>query len=84
MLQLLIGDAMGVFRVWQFLDSWGIINYQAGAGSADDADGLPLTVQPAGDQTSNMVMPASCMPASAGEYQWARLASGYPAAVAGC
>jgi len=41
---------MGVFRVWQFLDSWGIINYQAGAGAADDTDGLPLTVQPAGDK----------------------------------
>jgi len=41
-LWLLTGDAMGVFRVWQFLDSWGIINYQAGAGAADGADGLPL------------------------------------------
>lgn len=70
---------MGVFRVWQFLDSWGIINYQAGAGAADDTDGLPLTVQPAGDQTTNMVMPASCMAASVSEGQWACLTSGYPA-----
>ena len=61
---------MGVFRVWQFLDSWGIINYQAGAGAADDADGLPLNVQPAGDRVSHMVMLAS-----ASECQWALLAS---------
>ena len=39
---------MGVFKVWQFLDSWGIINYQAGSGGADDADGVPINVQPAG------------------------------------
>lgn len=40
---------MGVFKVWQFLDSWGIINYQAGAGGDEDADGVPIKVQPAGD-----------------------------------
>lgn len=74
---------MGVFRVWQFLDSWGIINYQAAAGAADDADGVPLTVQPAGDETYSMGMPASCMAASASECQWARLASGCLAAAAG-
>lgn len=40
---------MGIFKVWQFLDSWGIINYQAGAGAGEDADGVPIKVQPAGD-----------------------------------
>ena len=49
---LVSGDAMGVFRVWQFLDSWGVINYQAGAGTANDANGVPVNVQPAGRQTS--------------------------------
>ncbi|KAL0051641.1 hypothetical protein WJX82_011053 [Trebouxia sp. C0006] len=56
--KLLAGDAMGVFRVWQFLDSWGIINYQAGAGAADDTDGLPLTVQPAGPPSLLKVLAA--------------------------
>lgn len=42
---------MGVFKVWQFLDSWGIINYQAGAGADEDADGVPIKVQPAGGRT---------------------------------
>ena len=43
---------MGVFRVWEFLDSWGIINYQAGAAAADEGgnDGVPISVQPAGMQ----------------------------------
>lgn len=45
---VLTGDAMGVFKVWQFLNSWGIINYQAGAGADEDADGVPVKVQPAG------------------------------------
>jgi len=79
LLWLLTGDAMGVFRVWQFLDSWGIINYQAGAGAADGADGLPLNVQPAGDHVSTMVMPAF-----ASQCQWALLAAGCFAAAAGC
>lgn len=39
---------MGVFKLWQFLESWGIINYQAGAGAAEDADGVAINVQPAG------------------------------------
>ena len=39
---------MGVFKLWQFLDSWGIINYQAGAGAAEGTDGMPINVQPAG------------------------------------
>ncbi|KAA6426594.1 MAG: SWI SNF complex subunit SMARCC2 isoform 2 [Trebouxia sp. A1-2] len=56
--KLLAGDAMGVFRVWQFLDSWGIINYQAAAGAADDADGVPLTVQPAGPPSLLKVLAA--------------------------
>ena len=44
---------MGVFRVWEFLDSWGIINFQAGAAAADEGgvDGVPITIQPAGDPT---------------------------------
>lgn len=46
--KLLAGDAMGVFKLWQFLESWGIINYQAGAGAAEDADGVAINVQPAG------------------------------------
>lgn len=45
---VLTGDAMGVFKVWQFLNSWGIINYQAGAAGDEDADGVPLKLQPAG------------------------------------
>ena len=51
---------MGVFRVWQFIDSWGIINYQAGAGAADDADGVPVNVQPAGSHTP--LLHPSCNP----------------------
>lgn len=51
---------MGVFRVWQFIDSWGIINYQAGAGAADDADGVPVNVQPAGSHTP--LLHPSCTP----------------------
>ena len=50
---------MGVFRVWQFIDSWGIINYQAGAGAADDADGVPVNVQPAGSHTP-LLHPSAC------------------------
>lgn len=50
---------MGVFRVWQFIDSWGIINYQAGAGAADDADGVPVNVQPAGSPTP-LLHPSAC------------------------
>ena len=57
----LSGDAMGVFRVWQFLDSWGIINYQAGAGAAEDADGVPVNVQPAGNTTA-ILHPRAVLP----------------------
>ncbi|KAL3142735.1 hypothetical protein ABBQ38_003035 [Trebouxia sp. C0009 RCD-2024] len=56
--RLLAGDAMGVFKVWQFLNSWGIINYQAGAGADEDADGVPLKVQPAGPPSLLKVLAA--------------------------
>ena len=60
---VLTGDAMGVFKVWQFLNSWGIINYQAGAGADDDAEGVPLKVQPAGtDHPSPAHLPFSGLP----------------------
>lgn len=43
---------MGIFAVWQSMDSWGIINYQAGGGADEDGDGVPIKVQPAGDVLS--------------------------------
>ena len=41
---------MGVLRVWQFLDSWGIINYQAAGAAGDEGsvEGVPIKVQAAG------------------------------------
>lgn len=42
------GDAMGVFHVWQFLDSWGIINYQAPTPPSGTADEGGLDVRSAG------------------------------------
>lgn len=43
---------MGIFRVWQSMDSWGIINYQAGGGADEDGDGVPIKLQPAADVSS--------------------------------
>ena len=39
---------MGVFNVWQFLDSWGIINYQAPTPPSGTAEDGGLGIQSAG------------------------------------
>ena len=43
---------MGIFSVWQSMNSWGIINYQAGGGAEEDGDGVPIKVHSAGGMSS--------------------------------
>lgn len=43
---------MAIFSVWQSMNSWGIINYQAGGGADEDDDGVHIKVHPAGDLSS--------------------------------
>ena len=44
---LLGGDASGIFRIWQFLDHWGIINFQA-TDRPNKNESVPPNVSPAG------------------------------------
>ena len=45
---------MGIVKVWDFRNGGGSINYQAGDGP-EDADGVPINVQPAGAHMLSLV-----------------------------
>ena len=46
---------MGVFHVWQFLDSWGIINFQAPTPASGTAEDAGFTTQSAGQTAMTIV-----------------------------
>ena len=55
-------DAQGLRRIYNFLDAWGLINYEAAEGPAHGLSSLPAAVASSGKPARSLLVPRQWQP----------------------